>query len=236
MPTTLILDGYARPLVRDDPRAERAVLAIEEAWSVRLVVEINRRHERVVHDDDRAAYVSSEPGFAFIATPDDEQDATLGGLVEPGPLAPGGVDELHVLGHLPAIAASHAAHGLERFATALETSWAMLTPEPAHGVIVEQVIDRENSDDQPPLGLPRLDLAEHLALHQPRRLGWINYWSDAAAGLLGFTGASDNFARVQRVGSGWIVQLTEEPLDLDRADHLAALRRAYAEYAVGRAT
>ena len=41
---------------------------------------------------------------------------------------------------------------------------------------------------------------------------------------------------VKRVATGWIVQLTHDPLDLDRADHLAALSAAYERYpAIGRA-
>jgi hypothetical protein len=90
--------------------------------------------------------------------------------------------------------------------------------------------------DVPPAGLPRLDLAEDLAPDVPRRLGWINYWSAAMAARLGFDGAAgDLFAEVRQVANGWIVQLTTEPLDLDRPEHLAALKRAYERFgAIGR--
>jgi Family of unknown function (DUF5953) len=84
--------------------------------------------------------------------------------------------------------------------------------------------------DTPLADLPRLDLADHLAADVPRRLGWISYWSDRAAARIGFTGDTEPFAAVTRVATGWIVQLTSEPLDLSRADHLAALCIAYKRF------
>jgi hypothetical protein len=237
MLSALVLDAYAPPLEPATSRAENAVRALEETWPIHLVNELDLEGNRIRHDHDRPAYLASKPqGLAFIASLDDEPHATLSGLVlEGGILAPVGVDELHVLGHLPAIDSARAARGLERFAEALAATSAMLTPTAAHDVIMEQVT-APTSDDQPPAGLPRLDVGEDLEPAVPRCLGWINYWNDAAATRIGFTGkAADVFASVRRVATGWVAQLTAEPLDLERPDHLAVLRRAYDRFpAIGR--
>jgi hypothetical protein len=234
----LLLDAFAPPLAPGSDRAERAVRAIEEAWAIRLVLEVTADGTRIGHDQDRARYLAAEPGggLAFLATPDDQPHATLAGIVEPGALAPGGLDELHVHGELPPLDATRAGPALERCAVALGAGWAMLTPTAAHGTIVEQVI-APDSEDAPPAGLPRLDLGESLPRDIPRRLGWLSYWSDRVAARMGFAGAADAFASVERVASGWLVQLTREPLDLARPDHLAALQRAYEQLpAIGRIT
>lgn len=233
----LILDVFAPPFGPGDPRRGRAVGALEQAWAVHLVCDLDEDGRPIRHDADREAYLASNTrgGLPFLTTPDDEESATIGGLLEPDVFAPGGVEELHVLASVPSRSAPTLSRGLELVADALAASWAMLTPEPAHGAIVQQVI-AVNSDDKPPAGLPRLDLAEFLAVDTPRRLGWISYWSDRVAARLGFTGNAESFASVQRVATGWIVQLTVEPLDLERADHMAALGNAYERFPlIGRA-
>ncbi|HEY6034603.1 MAG TPA: DUF5953 family protein [Kofleriaceae bacterium] len=232
----LVLDAFAPPLALSDPRALTVVRAVEHAWGLHLTCSIEADGSRIRHETDLEQYLASDTdgGLAFLATPDDEEDATLTGLVEPDCFAPGGVDELHVLGWMPMRPTPVVAAGLEQAADALQASWAMLTPGPAHAVIVLQVI-APTSTDVPPAGLPRLDAAEFLAVDVPRRLGWISYWSDRAAANIGFDGSADVFASVTRVASGWIVQLTNDPLDLDRGDHLRALRAAYERYpAIGR--
>jgi hypothetical protein len=231
----LVLDAFASPFERNSTRAEPAVRAIEAGWSVHLIYEVTAEGMRIRHDHDRAAYLASDPRGAlpFLATPDDEPHATLTGVVEPGLLAPGGVDELHILGKLPPVDAMRAGNGLEHFSVALAATWAMLTPPAAHATIVEQVI-APGSGEVPPSGLPRLDLGEDLPRYVPRRLGWINYFSDAAATRIGFVDDA-TFASVRRVAGGWLAQLTAEPLDLERPDHLEALRTAYARLpALGR--
>jgi len=68
----------------------------------------------------------------------------------------------------------------------------------------------------------------------PRYLGWINYWSAAAAEAIGFPDPSRDaelLARARRTASGgWVVSLTEAPLDLDKPEHLNALKRAYERF------
>lgn len=59
---------------------------------------------------------------------------------------------------------------------------------------------------------------------QPENLGWINYWSRARCEFLGFPDPVRdqqllNYSHVTATGA-WMVKLCEEPLDLQRPDHL----------------
>ncbi len=65
----------------------------------------------------------------------------------------------------------------------------------------------------------------------PYALAWLNYWSDATCTAMGFPDTARPYdtnlkASGRRVGEGWIVALTPEPLDIRRDDHLRALREA----------
>jgi hypothetical protein len=68
----------------------------------------------------------------------------------------------------------------------------------------------------------------------PHRLGWLNYWSAAAARTIGFPDAArdaDLLSRSRRTSTGgWVVRLTNAPLDLDNPAHLDALKRAYERF------
>jgi len=63
------------------------------------------------------------------------------------------------------------------------------------------------------------------------RLGWLNYWSAEVAEHLGFPDPqkdADLLPLCRQLPSGhWVVQLTEDPLDLTRPDHVEAIVRAY---------
>ena len=158
-----------------------------------------------------------------LKTAEGEPDTTFDALLIPEEIASGGVATLHVHVTLPMLQAADASRGLERVAEALRAGWAMLTPNDAHTVIVEQVVGR-NGDESPPAGLPALDVPEDLPSDVPQRLGWINYWSSPIAARLGLR---EGVAGAHETPTGWIVQLTPEPLDLKRADHVTALRSAY---------
>jgi hypothetical protein len=58
--------------------------------------------------------------------------------------------------------------------------------------------------------------------------------SDAAARAIGFPDAARDaelLSRVRRTASGgWVVQLTDAPIDLDNPAHLDALKRAYERF------
>ena len=80
-----------------------------------------------------------------------------------------------------------------------------------------------------------LNLPEKLpAAEIPCYLGWLNYWSVAAANAIGFPNPAHDaelLSHARRTPSGgWVVQLTEAPLDYDNPAHLDALKRAYARF------
>lgn len=92
---------------------------------------------------------------------------------------------------------------------------------------------------RPPEGLPRLTRGHLLdSIARPHQLGWLNYWSHEAATLAGFDASHDEAIvdGVRRIADrGWLVRLTEEPLDLSRATHRARLSAAYERFrGVGR--
>ena len=229
----LVLDAFSTALGLDDDRGWRAVEAIEAVWPVHLIYDFDAEYNLVRVNRDRAAHlVPNERGhLPFLTTAEGEPDATFKALLIPEEIAPGGVATLHVHATLPVVPAADASRGLERVADALRAGWAMLTPNDAHTVIVEQVVGTDG-DESPPAGLPALDVPEDLPSDVPQRLGWINYWSFSIAARIGFR---ESFAVAHETPTGWIVQLTPEPLDLKRADHVAALRSAYERWpAIGR--
>lgn len=246
MLTGLILDVYAPPLRDDDARPERAARAIEETYpAIRLICELQESPDgpdtRILHESDRESYLRSDDGnIPFITTPGDDPVVTLQGFLEPEPLGPGQSSRLHVLAELPdePVFLVGAAEVLERMSRALDATWAMLTPAPAHAVIVDQVIGSDSSEEAPQ-GLPRLRPAwESDDARIPQRLGWLNYWPDALAAALGFPDPARDaawMAHSRHVNGAWLVQLTPEALDLERADHRTTLSQAYARFAsIGR--
>ncbi|MDC0711260.1 DUF5953 family protein [Stigmatella sp. ncwal1] len=84
-------------------------------------------------------------------------------------------------------------------------------------------------------GLPIIKLPEKSPTPEiPHRLGWLNYWSDAAAQTIGFPDPlrdAELLSRSRRTSTGgWVVRLTDESLDLEKIAHLDALLRAYERF------
>jgi len=63
------------------------------------------------------------------------------------------------------------------------------------------------------------------------RLSWLNYWSDAVARALGFPDPVRDRpleGLYERIADrGWLVALTQAPLDLERPEHLAQMQWAF---------
>jgi hypothetical protein len=118
------------------------------------------------------------------------------------------------------------------------------------GSILDAALQRDYSWGalDPRFDQPQISLAKSLAATLPRvgmeyyapdakfplfpqRLGWINCWSAEVAEHLGFPDVEKDahiLPLCKRLPSGhWIVQLTEEPLDLRRPEHAEAIVRAY---------
>ena len=68
----------------------------------------------------------------------------------------------------------------------------------------------------------------------PYFLGWLNYWSAPAAKAIGFPDMARDgelLTRARRTATGgWVVPLTDTPLDLDNPTHLDTLMRAYERF------
>ena len=85
---------------------------------------------------------------------------------------------------------------------------------------------------------PRMDFdgAGRFKLHRtaPERLGWLNAWSPAICTLLGFPHAERDAAILplcRQLPSGhWLVQLTADPLDVRRPEHVQTMAWAYQRF------
>ncbi|ATB47523.1 hypothetical protein MYMAC_003137 [Corallococcus macrosporus DSM 14697] len=124
---------------------------------------------------------------------------------------------------------------LEAVAEGARAFWGHATPDAASGDIAEQIAPTLEGPPSPPRGLPALKLFAHIRSPEiPYYLGWLNYWSATAAQAIGFPDLDrdeDLLSRARRTASGgWVVKLTDAPLDLDNPAHLDALLRAYARF------
>jgi len=109
-------------------------------------------------------------------------------------------------------------------------SWRAFT-----GTHCSQTVDPVRKPGVPPRGLPALRFPDSIRSPEiPRRLGWLNYWSAAAARAIGFPDPARDaelLPRSRRTATGgWVVRLTDAPLDLDNPAHLDALKRAYERF------
>ncbi|REG28691.1 hypothetical protein ATI61_108231 [Archangium gephyra] len=150
---------------------------------------------------------------------------------------PGGqaLFEVHAQLPLDAVGSVAAAGVLEAVAEGARAYWGHATPFNASVDIVRQTKNRPEDLAPPPRGLP--ELKSPGAMHSPEvphRLGWLNYWSEAAARAIGFPDPARDaelLSRSRRTATGgWVVKLTDAPLDLDNPAHLDALKRAYERF------
>ncbi len=175
--------------------------------------------------------------FPMLCNGDETYAVTIAGLQRPARLSPGGQPQLEVHVDLPLDAAviAAAAEMLEGVAEGARSFWGHVTP---HGTAVEvarQTTDPVRKPVIPPRGLPALKFPEDIRSPEiPGFLGWLNYWSAAAARAIGFpdpTRDAELLSQARHMATGgWIVRLTETPLELDNPAHLDALLRAYARF------
>jgi len=156
----------------------------------------------------------------------------------PGSQNPGRKDQLEVHADWPLDATGIVAAGkvLESVAEAACSYWAEAAPYRAALDIAKQTSSGAvGGSPDPPRGLPALKLPSQIGSPDiPSYLGWLNYWSAATAQTLGFPDPARDaelLTRSRRTATGgWIVQLTEAPLDLDNPLHLGALAQAYERF------
>lgn len=113
--------------------------------------------------------------------------------------------------------------------------WGQATPFRAGVDIARQTKNRPDDLEPPPHGLSALKPPSAIRSPEiPHRLGWLNYWSAATAQAIGFPDPKRDgelLTRARRTPSGgWLVQLTEAPLDLDNRAHLDTLLRTYERF------
>jgi len=235
---TLIV--YAPALAGDDSRPVAVVHGMERAYpGLRLGWRINEKGQFIPlpQRDATLAQERSDGGFPLISNGDESALVTVSGLQNPASSAPGGQAQFEVHAKLPlkpaAIAA--AADVLEAVAEAARAYWGHATPYRASVDIAQQTQNPDLPPEAPPRGLPAITIPGNLSSPEiPHRLGWLNYWSAAAARTIGFPDPARDaelLSRARRTATGgWVVQLTQAPLELDDPDHLNALLHAYERF------
>ncbi|ATB39741.1 hypothetical protein CYFUS_005189 [Cystobacter fuscus] len=231
---------YAPALVGNDRRALDSVHGMERALpGLRLEWRVTERR-RLAALPQRDAWLVErieDGGFPLLCNGDESYPVTVSGRGRSGLFSPGGQDQLEVHARLPLdepVIASAAAvlEGVAEGACAL---WGRATPDDAEGDIAYQTAPTLEGPPSPRRGLPALKLFEHIRSPEiPYYLGWLNYWSAAAARAIGFPDPARDAELLSRsrrtVTGGWVVQLTDAPLDLDNPAHLDALKRAYERF------
>jgi hypothetical protein len=245
MPATqeneLAIIVYAPALVGNDGRPLAVVQGMERALpGLRLEWTISSDGQRVPVPQREAWLARGRPngrGFPLLRNGDDDFRVTVTGLELPAGSSPGGQAQLDIHAVLPltgdGIAA--AAEVLVTIAEGARAFWGHATPFSAGVDIARQTKNWATNPQPPPRGLPALKLPEKIrAPEVPHRLGWVNYWSAAAAEAIGFPDPARDaelLSRSRRTATGgWVVRLTNAPLELDEPAHLEALLRAYERF------
>ncbi len=189
---------------------------------------------------DRDAFVAHESRrgeMPPLRSTDDDFRVSVTGWGKPAGVSPGGRAqfEFHVSVPLSADGIAAAAALLEAVAEEARAFWGHATPFSAGVDIARQTKNRPDDLEPPPRGLPVIKSPGAMRSPEiPHRLGWLNYWSDAAAQAIGFPDPArdaDLLSRARHTAAGgWVVRLTEAPLDLDNPAHLDALKRAYERF------
>ncbi|HYO60103.1 DUF5953 family protein [Archangium sp.] len=212
---------------------ERALPGLHLGWTMSEAEGLIPLPQR----DEWVARESADGDFPFLCNDDDNHVVTLGGWEIPAGRHPGGQPQLQVHAMLPREETTIAAAGdvLEAVAEGARALWGHLTPGSVLLVISEQVGPKVYGPPKPPRGLPALRFPNSLRAPEiPHCLGWLNYWSAATARALGFPDPerdAELLSRSRRTATGgWVVRLTEAPLELDNPAHLDTLKRSYERF------
>ncbi|MCY1078007.1 DUF5953 family protein [Archangium lansingense] len=237
---------YAPTLVSHDGRPLAVVHGMEHAVPGLRLGWTTSEKEDLIALPDRDEWVASDRtdgGFPFLCNDDDNHVVTLTGWESPAGPCDEPQFEVHARLPVNATVVAAAMGVLEVVAEGAHARWGHMTPFGAAGDIAEQTAPTLAGPPSPPRGLPALKLFQHIRAPEiPYYLGWLNYWSAAAARAIGFPDPArdaDLLSRSRRTATGgWVVRLTDAPLDLDNPAHLDALKRAYDRFPEigGRAT
>lgn len=212
---------------------ERALPGLRLGWTL-------SEKGDIVALPDRDEWVSAHRtngGFSFLCNDDDNHPMTLFGLENLDGLYTGGGPHFAVHASLPldAVGIVSAVDVLKAIGEAARAFWGDATPLSVGAEISRQTLDPMRKPGIPPRGLPALRFPDSIRAPEiPHHLGWLNYWPAAASQAIGFPDPArdaDLLSRAWRSATGgWVVQLTEAPLDLDDPTHLDALKWAYGRF------
>ncbi|XXF78292.1 DUF5953 family protein [Myxococcaceae bacterium GXIMD 01537] len=235
---TLIV--FAPALVVDDSRPVAVVHGMERAFpGLRLGWRISEQGQFIPLPQRDAVVAQERPdgGFPLLGNNNENALVTVTGLESSAISSAGGQAQLEVHARMPLAPEGIAAapEVLEAVAEAARAYWGHATPSRAALDIARQTQNPELEPKAPPRGLPAINVPWKIPSPElPQYLGWLNYWSAAAARAIGFpnpTRDAELLTRSRRTATGgWVVRLTDTPLDLDNPGHLAALLRAYERF------
>jgi uncharacterized protein DUF5953 len=240
MPRVLTFIVYAPALVGKDGRTLDVIHGMEKALpGLRLAWRISEGGRPIALPQRDTWLIESieDGGFPLLCNGDESYPVTVMGWEDSALFSPGGQPQFEVHAKLPldepVIAASAAL--LEAVAEGARSFWGHASPYGYGSEVSQQFRRSAHGPERSPRGLPMLNLPQKLrAPATPRFLGWLNYWSAAAAQVIGFPDPARDaelLKRARRTASGgWVVQLTEAPLDYDNPSHLDALKRAYERF------
>src|SRR6218665_698459 len=236
----ITISVYAPVLMSDDGRPLAIVHGMERALpGLRLGWTTSEKEDLIPlpHRDEWVASNRTNGGFPFLCNDDDTHLVTISGWGNPNGLAADGAPHFEVHAQLPIDAAGVAAAAdvLAAIGECARAYGGHATPFNAPVESSQQTVDPVRKPGVPPRGLPALRFPNSIRSHEvPRRLGWLNYWSAAAAKAIGFPDPARDADLLSRsrctAMGGWVMQLTDAPLDLDNLAHLGVLERAYERF------
>jgi hypothetical protein len=225
--------GNERPALPIVHGMERALPGLRLGWTTSEKGDLIALPDR----DEWVVANSANGGIPFLCNNDDNHLVTIAGWENPNGLAAGSPPHFEVHADLPLDTAGLAAavDMLDAIAEGARAFWGHATPFTAGVEIALQTSPTSAGPPRPPRGLPALKLPESIRSPEiPHRLGWLNYWSAAAARAIRFPDPerdADLLSRARRTAAGgWLVRLTDMPLDLDNPAHLKALLLAYERF------
>lgn len=231
---------YAPALVENDGRTLSIVQGMEQALpGLRLAWKVSKEGQPIALPQRDAWLLEGtrDGGFPLLCNGDERSAVTVTGWERRARLSPGGqaLLEVHAKMPLDEPVVVAVANVLECVAEGARALWGHATPDGAALDIAYQTAPTRAGSPAPPRGLPALGLFEQIRAPEiPYYLGWVNYWSAAAAHAIGFPDPArdaDLLSRSRRTAKGgWVVQLTREPLDLDAPDQLNTLLRTYERF------
>lgn len=237
---SLRLIVYAPALIDNDGRPLAIVHGMEHAVpGLRLEWTTSEKDDLIAlpHRDEWVATDRTDNGFPFLCNDDGDRVTTLTGWENPRGLAVDGTPhfEVHAMLSHDEAGAAAAMDALEAVAEGARALWGHLTPDRVMVDIADQIGPKMSGPEKPPRGLPALKFPEKIPAPEiPQYLGWLNYWSAATARAIGFPEPARDaelLSRSRRTATGgWVVQLTDAPLELDDPTHLEALKRAYERF------